>query len=346
MRIITHKLALALTAALLKIRCDSYGQVTNYDNMSTPVTAGYAELNSANPIFGDSLSLAQGGLLSTFGVSLYNPGAGDNTGRILAGTMLIKFYDNTPSYTGGINNRPLLGTANISWDFASAGGLPAGFFTTGFFNLTAYKINLTSNILVTQQFTLTAGDSVGNGVALLSDPVVGASPNTFYINSTSSREGLYMFTGNPGQPGYQVQLAAPVFNSMTRTGGTLHLSWSSYFGRSYQLQYKTNLNASSWSNLGSPIVANGPTTSTSDTMSSPGYRFYRVMLLPVSVPPPSTSIVEAVTNGSSVRSDMPAIPPDESSTALPPGSIRPTIVLPFSRLENNPGRLQEFGGSN
>jgi len=39
-------------------------QTLVYDNLSTPPTAGFGDLNAYNPIFGDSLNLTQGGRLS------------------------------------------------------------------------------------------------------------------------------------------------------------------------------------------------------------------------------------------------------------------------------------------
>src|SRR5206468_9928039 len=81
----------------------------------------------------------------------------------------------------------------------------------------------------------------------------------------------------------------PVFQPLVRTGSTLHFAWNSVSGRSYQMQYKTNLAGATWSNLGSPIVAGGSTTTATDSTSPDKQRFYRVALLPGPVPPPPAS---------------------------------------------------------
>ncbi|HXP61131.1 MAG TPA: LamG-like jellyroll fold domain-containing protein [Dongiaceae bacterium] len=60
----------------------------------------------------------------------------------------------------------------------------------------------------------------------------------------------------------------------------LSLTWTSIPGRSYQLQFKTDLTQPTWTNLGSPLLATTPLSSASDTLASAPQRFYRVLLLP------------------------------------------------------------------
>ena len=63
------------------------------------------------------------------------------------------------------------------------------------------------------------------------------------------------------------------------TNGGLALTWASLAGLVYQLQYTTSLNPAAWDDLGSPITAVGPTTTTLDPIGSDPQRFYRVVLL-------------------------------------------------------------------
>jgi len=81
--------------------------------------------------------------------------------------------------------------------------------------------------------------------------------------------------------GYDLAPPAPpaVFQSVTQSGGQINMSWSATYGRSYQVQSTTNLSAQNWQNVGTPVIANGPTASFSDAISGP-QRFYRVGLLP------------------------------------------------------------------
>ncbi len=199
---------LALFSTFLVLAGSASAQTVVYENLGTAATAGYSEPNANNPIYGDALNLTQGGQLSLIGLSIFNSTSGGNTGSILTGNMLVSFYDNTVPYGGGSlsGTRPLLGSANLLWDFTSEGGLPAGFYATDTFDLTSLNINLTQNIFVTQRFTLTSGTSTRNGIVLFSNPTIGGSPANVYINSSGTPEGLYGFTGNPNQFGYHVEI--------------------------------------------------------------------------------------------------------------------------------------------
>ncbi len=65
--------------------------------------------------------------------------------------------------------------------------------------------------------------------------------------------------------------------SITNPVGTgVTLTWTSYAGRNYQVQYKTLLNDSSWNPIGGTIPATGPTTSYTDTAVMGTTRFYRI----------------------------------------------------------------------
>jgi hypothetical protein len=78
----------------------------------------------------------------------------------------------------------------------------------------------------------------------------------------------------------------PTIQNVTRSGNTLFFSWASAAGKSYQVQYKTNLTQTGWLNLGSPIVAGGSATSTSDSVGPDPRRFYRISLVTSSPAPP------------------------------------------------------------
>jgi hypothetical protein len=82
--------------------------------------------------------------------------------------------------------------------------------------------------------------------------------------------------------GYDYIVAAlpPQIQSVTRSGNNIVLTWNSMAGRTYQVQYTASLSPTSWSNLGSPIGATGPTASASDPFVPGARRFYRVVMLP------------------------------------------------------------------
>ena len=72
----------------------------------------------------------------------------------------------------------------------------------------------------------------------------------------------------------------PVFQSVASAEGSITLTWSATAGVPYQLQYATNLSLLNWSNLGTPISANGSTITTSDVQPADPQRFYRVVVSP------------------------------------------------------------------
>jgi hypothetical protein len=76
-----------------------------------------------------------------------------------------------------------------------------------------------------------------------------------------------------------IPIPPPTIQSVTRSNSALSISWTSVLGKSYQPQYKTNIAQSVWVNLGSPIVASGPTASTTDSIGPDPSRFYRIVLL-------------------------------------------------------------------
>jgi hypothetical protein len=204
---ISKKRLLAVVSFVQLAVLPSYCQITTvYDSLSTAATAGTSRASSENPIYGDTLTLSAGGTLANFGLTLYN--SSSSAGSITNGTTTVKFYDNTIPYTSGtINVQTLLGTAVVNWAYVGGDSLDPGVFDTQVVDLSGLGIVLPQNVLVTQQFTQTSGNSTRWGVALLSDPVVGSSPNTVFISSSALSPGLYTISGgNPGQVGYQIDI--------------------------------------------------------------------------------------------------------------------------------------------
>ena len=78
--------------------------------------------------------------------------------------------------------------------------------------------------------------------------------------------------------------AAPVLNPVPLTpqvaGASLILSWTSFTGQSYQLQFKNNLNDPVWQPLGAPILGTGSPISVTNDLTSPTQRFFRLSILP------------------------------------------------------------------
>ena len=81
-----------------------------------------------------------------------------------------------------------------------------------------------------------------------------------------------------GTNGAAVQPPTPSIAAMG--GGVFQFTVTATPGFSYQVQYKDDLNAATWTNLGTPIVATGATVTVSDTPSPQTQRFYRAVRTP------------------------------------------------------------------
>jgi len=107
-----------------------------------------------------------------------------------------------------------------------------------------------------------------------SGPLLQSGEGTFY---GTGRLGGAFGKGNIFRLSVSTPLLStpPVFITPTLNGGNVTLRWSVVADQTFQVQYKTNLTETVWSNLGSAIGTNA----TSDAVG-PGARFYRVVLLP------------------------------------------------------------------
>jgi uncharacterized delta-60 repeat protein len=72
---------------------------------------------------------------------------------------------------------------------------------------------------------------------------------------------------------------APLLGSSTASAGNLTLQWSAITGRTYRVQYKTEVSAPIWSNLTPDVIATSSLASKADPQPA-ARRFYRVILLP------------------------------------------------------------------
>jgi hypothetical protein len=116
----------------------------------------------------------------------------------------------------------------------------------------------------------------GSNTALNGDLASGApiSAAQLYLDLTKASDHL------PVVADYTIPITvpAPVFQSVTGTGGAVTFTWSAVVNVVYQLQYRTNLAQGNWSSLGSAITATNAVMSASDSIGPDPQRFYRLLV--------------------------------------------------------------------
>ncbi len=87
----------------------------------------------------------------------------------------------------------------------------------------------------------------------------------------------FMNIPTPRGPNFIPVIAPPVLSVTLGLNNAVTLLWSAQAGTSYRVQYKDDLNAPDWSNLGNAVIASEATASLIDAGTG-GQRFYRVVL--------------------------------------------------------------------
>lgn len=77
-----------------------------------------------------------------------------------------------------------------------------------------------------------------------------------------------------------VVLPRPGVLSVMATNGIIHVAWSAIPGKTYRVQYTTELNPPDWHDLPGDVTATEGTAGKSDSTEAIPQRFYRVMLVP------------------------------------------------------------------
>jgi hypothetical protein len=143
-------------------------------------------------------------------------------------------------------------------------------------------------------FTVTATDPDPGQV--LAFTLNGAPPgasivfNTGLFSWTPGTVGTYVMTfrvtdnGSPVLDDFENVvvrvLNLPNFAVPTLIGNDLTLSWGATVGRTYRVEYKNDLSAPTWTQLGQNLTATSDTLSINDNITGAPQRFYRLVLLP------------------------------------------------------------------
>jgi hypothetical protein len=136
-----------------------------------------------------------------------------------------------------------------------------------------------------------------NGTTLFDQQNMGTTLWTnlqFQVNATVTNTVLTLgFQDDPSSLGldditvYPMSDNSPLqFQTMTLNNGTLSLNWNAQAGRLYQVQYTTNLTQIHWINLGGVLSTANSSIMANDDTAAATMRFYRIVLLPASLPIP------------------------------------------------------------
>jgi hypothetical protein len=119
-------------------------------------------------------------------------------------------------------------------------------------------------------------------LSVLNQPILDWPPGTALwlvwqmSDATGKAQGLAIdnlsFSASTQAPVYEV----PIMFSSTSTN--LVLSWMGVTGQVYQMEYKDDLRAGSWTALGSPITGTGAMLSFTNDLSQSSQRFYRLQI--------------------------------------------------------------------
>ncbi len=114
-------------------------------------------------------------------------------------------------------------------------------------------------------------------------PISGwVSPSRFRFVAAGNKSVLQLH-GTNATPNVDLVMDAvsvePVIRSLSIQVSQVQVCWTSETNRFYQLQYKSELTATNWTDLGAPLPGNGSTLCAQQPVTEPR-RFFQVVLLP------------------------------------------------------------------
>ena len=237
-----------------------------------------------------------GGNVTTFAGSpqVWGSADGSGTNAQFNGPCGLKFDARGILFVSDANNNTIrkISTNGIVTTFAGAAGKDGsadGDLSTARFRSPAeLAFDRKGNLFVADSFNQTIRKISTNGIV---STVCGAAGISGTASGTNGVGKLF----NP----YGLAVAADgtlvvadTYNELVRavivpfkivfqfTGGTYTaaLSWDTVIGKKYQVQFKTDISAAAWTNLGSPLTATDFNLIATD-ISATGMKVYRVLLL-------------------------------------------------------------------
>ncbi len=179
---------------------------------------------------------------------------------------------------GGAGGSASITNINVTFDDSASASLPASAIATGTY--------LPTDLDSTEVYNSPAPASpYGTTLAPLT-----ASPNgtwslyveDFYSGDSGTISGGWSlkFLTTTTTTNCCSTFPQPTLLTTTYSKNSVKFSWNSLPGPHYQVQYRTNFSAGSWTNLGSLILGTNTLTAITDTFTNSPVRFYRVLVEP------------------------------------------------------------------
>jgi len=111
------------------------------------------------------------------------------------------------------------------------------------------------------------------------ETAVAINDSGWIVAGGTGTNGYGTFLLTPAVSNMPLSIPPPTLQAASVQSNSFMFGWSATAGRSYQVQYQTNLAQSAWINFGPPMTASGATLSVTDAITN-AQRFYRVVLLP------------------------------------------------------------------
>jgi hypothetical protein len=185
------------------------GDVYNNTNPLPATLAAFSSTDLAAQ-WGDRVTTTGTGILQENDFTFYN--SSSSAGPILTASFGIGLYNAATN--------ALLGSYSTTPVNFGVGGLLAGQFTiitvTG---LGGLNVNVNTNdVLMVQQVLVKTGTGNRLGIVSANPPTIGSSANTMYINATTVGPAGYYTVTNVPNPGYRINLSAPVSTTPSSWG--------------------------------------------------------------------------------------------------------------------------------
>lgn len=172
------------------------------------------------------------------------------------------------NYTDG--NRPMAGLIQASdgyfYGATSSGGTNGSGFGSG--AGTIFRISANGAFATVFEF----GDT--NGFMPQANLLQGRDGLFYGLTTSGAGKLFYGVIYGLAVPGASAPMVAPAIN-----GDAINLNWVPLIGRTYQVEYKTDLTQTNWANFGGTMVATNSPMTVMDAIGA-GSKMYRVVLLP------------------------------------------------------------------